>query len=93
MLGIIDQQHYEVSYILTDNEGGIAALFPELERAGYGINPAGAGDHVPIVERKLQTIKERVDTVHSDVLAAAIPGRVLCHYDKSLIGSIVRGSN
>ncbi len=60
ILGKIDQQHYEVSYILTDNEGGIAALFPELERAGYGINPAGAGDHVPIVERKIRTIKERV---------------------------------
>ena len=60
ILGKIDQQHYEVTYILTDNEGGIAALFPELERAGYGINPAGAGDHVPIVERKIRTIKERV---------------------------------
>ena len=33
LLGKIDQQHYEVSYILTDNEGGIAALFPELARA------------------------------------------------------------
>ena len=60
ILGKIDQQYYEVSYILMDNEGGIAALFPELERAGYKINPAGAGDHVPIVERKIRTIKERV---------------------------------
>jgi hypothetical protein len=60
ILAKIDQQHYEVSYILTDNEGGVTALFPELQRAGYGINPAGAGDHVPIVERKIRTIKERV---------------------------------
>ena len=60
ILSKIDQQHYEVSYILTDNEGGITALFPELQQAGYGINPAGAGDHVPIVERKIRTIKERV---------------------------------
>jgi hypothetical protein len=29
ILGKINQQHYEVSHILTDNEGGIAALFPE----------------------------------------------------------------
>jgi hypothetical protein len=55
ILGKID----EVSHILTDNEGGIAALFPELERAGYGIYPADAGDHVPTVERKIRTIKER----------------------------------
>ena len=34
----------KVSHILTDNEGGIATLFPELERAGYGIYPADAGD-------------------------------------------------
>ena len=60
ILAKIDQQHYEVSYILTDNEGGMAALFVELEQAGYGINPAGAGDHVPIVERKIRTVKERV---------------------------------
>jgi hypothetical protein len=60
ILSKIDQQHYEVSHILTDNEDGIAALFPELERAGYGINPVGAGDHVPTVERKIRTIKERV---------------------------------
>jgi len=60
ILSEIDQQQYDVSYILTDNEGGITALFPELQRAGYGINPAGAGDHVPIVERKIRTIKERV---------------------------------
>jgi hypothetical protein len=60
ILDEIDQQHYEVVYILTDNEGGIAALIPELKRAGYGINPVGAGDHVPIVERKTRTIKERV---------------------------------
>lgn len=60
ILAKIDQQHYTVNYILTDNEGGITAFFVELERAGYEINPAGAGDHVPIVERKIRTIKERV---------------------------------
>ena len=60
ILAKIDQQHYEVSYILTDNEGGVTALFPELQRARYGVNPAGAGYHVPIVERKIRTIKERV---------------------------------
>ena len=52
ILAKIDQQHYEVSYILTDNEGGVIALFSELQRAGYGINPAGAGDHVYIIVEK-----------------------------------------
>ena len=60
ILGEIDQQQYECTHILSDNEGGITALFPELKTAGYAINPAGAGDHVPIVERKIRTIKERV---------------------------------
>ncbi len=92
ILGKIDQQHYEVSHILTDNEGGIAALFPELERAGYGINPAGAGDHVPTVERESKGIPA-VNTVHSNVLAAKVPGRVLCHYDQSLTGPTAQGSN
>jgi len=44
ILAEIDEQHYDVSYILSDNEGGIAALFNELRTAGYGINPVGAGD-------------------------------------------------
>ena len=37
ILAKIDQQHYTVNYILTDNEGGITAFFVELERAGYFI--------------------------------------------------------
>ena len=60
ILAKIDEQHFQVSHILTDNEGGITALFTELQQAGYVINPAGAGDHVPIVERKIRTVKERM---------------------------------
>ena len=33
ILAKIDEQHFQVSHILTDNEGGITALFTELQRA------------------------------------------------------------
>lgn len=59
-LATIDEQQYTVTHILSDNEGGISALYPELQRAGYIINPAGPGEHVPVVERKIRTLKERV---------------------------------
>jgi hypothetical protein len=35
----IDQQQYDESYILTNNEGGIVALFPKLQRAGIELTP------------------------------------------------------
>ena len=59
-LSKIDEQQYEVSHIQSDNEGGIKSFYDELRRAGYIINPAGSGEHVPVVERKIETLKERV---------------------------------
>ena len=60
ILAKIDEQQYEVTYILSDREGGIQAFYDELRQAGYIFNPAGSGEHVPVVERKIETTKERV---------------------------------
>lgn len=60
ILAKIDEQQYEVTHILSDREGGIQAFYDELRQAGYIFNPAGSGEHVPVVERKIETIKERV---------------------------------
>jgi Reverse transcriptase (RNA-dependent DNA polymerase) len=60
ILAKIDEQQFEVTHILSDREGGIGPFHDELKRAGYHINPAGSGEHVPVVERKIETLKERV---------------------------------
>ena len=57
---LIAEQDYRVSTILCDGEGGVLALYDELRNRGYLINPAGAGEHVAVVERKIDTIKGRI---------------------------------
>jgi hypothetical protein len=44
----------------TDGEGALAAMSEELSGLGIVLDVAGPGQHVPVVERKIQTIKERV---------------------------------
>ncbi len=59
-LALIAEQEYRISTILCDGEGGVLALYDELREKGYLINPSGAGEHVPIVERKIDTLKGRI---------------------------------
>ena len=63
ILAIIDEQQYEVTHILSDREGGITAFYDELRRAGYIINPAGSGEHVPVVELKIKRSKKESDRI------------------------------
>lgn len=51
--------NYTVEKLLTDNEGGIVGLTPEIERLGCVVNPTGPGQHVPLVEHKAKLLKER----------------------------------
>ncbi len=50
------------THILCDGEKGFTAFFNALRIAGYLINPVGPGQHIPIVERKIQVVKERPRT-------------------------------
>lgn len=59
-------RQFKIRTILTDGEGAIAKLTTELNAAGIVVNPAGPGQHVPVIENKIRQIKERVrSVVHS----------------------------
>ena len=60
----IASQEYEVETILVDGEGGIAALEDEIKEAGYEFNTSGPKQHVPAVERKIETLKGRIRSIH-----------------------------
>jgi hypothetical protein len=53
-------ENYSVRVLLSDNEGAVAKLTSKLNSIGIRVNPAGPGQHVPVVERKIKQIKERV---------------------------------
>ena len=59
-LATAEGEEFEITHILCDGEKGFAACFNELRTAGYLINPSGPGQHVPIVERKIRLVKERL---------------------------------
>ncbi len=46
-------KHFTVDSILTNGEGAVVALAPELAASGVSVNPAGPGQHVPIIEHRL----------------------------------------
>ena len=82
-LATAESEDYTVTHILCDGEKGFAAFFNALRTAGYLINPAGPGQHVPVVERKIRLVKERikaylraVNTIPTHVLLTTIPRRV-----------------
>jgi len=49
-----------VRTLLTDGEGAVHACTLWLNQQGVTVNPAGPGKHVPVVERKIRLIKERI---------------------------------
>ncbi len=59
-LATAENEHYEVTHRLCDREKGFATFFNHLLAAGYLINPSGPGKHVPIEERKIRLVKERI---------------------------------
>jgi len=62
----LHNHNFIVNTLLSDGEGGIAALQDELLANNIRFNPSGPGQHVPVVERKIRLIKERVRAcIHS----------------------------
>jgi len=60
MLGKVRAEGFEAKALLTDGEGAVIKLNDELQLMGIIVNPSGAGSHVPVVENKIKTVKERV---------------------------------
>lgn len=53
------KRNFEIRLIRADNEGAMTALVPELNTMKVPVELAGPGQHVPVVERMIRTIKER----------------------------------
>ncbi len=50
----------KVTTILSDGEGAIATIKHSLESAGIAVEQASKNEHVPIIERAIRQVKERV---------------------------------
>lgn len=46
--------------VRCDGEGAVGALRDSLQTQGLKVELAGAGQHVPVVERMIETVKQRV---------------------------------
>jgi hypothetical protein len=57
--------------LLSDGEGGIAKIATRF--ADLIFNPAGAGQHVPVVENMIRQLKERVRAILSGLPYTAPP--------------------
>ena len=60
MIGRCRAGGFVITTLLTDVEGAINKLTDELLLTGINVNPSGARYHVPAVENKIKTVKERV---------------------------------
>jgi hypothetical protein len=59
-LGLARSRGYEVTELRCDGENSVASMTGALGNEGINFEPAGPGQHVPHVENKIKTIKERV---------------------------------
>ena len=60
MVNDAKSHHFIVREIKTDEEGALAAHSADLRGMGILVNTAGPGQHVPVVERMIQTVKSTV---------------------------------
>ena len=54
---------FDCVQLRTDGEGAVGAMAGELNSIGVIVEVAGPGQHVPVVERMIQTVKKRVRTL------------------------------
>lgn len=64
--------------IMSDGEGAVKAIKGDIEALGVKVNITGAGGHVPVIERGIRTIKDRVRSITS-VLPFKITKRISTH--------------
>jgi len=60
ILATVESRGFSNTSFHIDGEGAMAPILPLLQAAGIVINMAGPGEHVPVTERMIQTIKSRV---------------------------------
>ena len=80
-LNLYQSRRFKVISVKTDQEGSILSLAPKLHQRSITVNPVGAGSHVPVVERKIQEVKERcraiVNTLPFRLALSLIPFLVM----------------
>ena len=59
-ISMLASRNFVTSLIMSDGEGAIGAIKGELNLLGVEVDVSGAGGHVARIERKIQTVKERV---------------------------------
>jgi hypothetical protein len=60
MINAYKAENFNIRFIKSDGEGAFKAMTSYLNGKGIGMNPTGKNQHVPVVERKIRQIKERV---------------------------------
>ena len=53
-------RYFDYVQIRTDGEGALATMRDELSKIGIVLDISGPGQHVPVIKRKIQTVKERI---------------------------------
>ena len=59
-LATASSRGFDCVIIKSDGEGAIGSMASTLNSEGIVVDMSGPGQHVPVVERKIQTIKQRV---------------------------------
>ena len=59
-LGLAKSRKFECVNIVSDGEGAVKTLQSQLEAKGIQVNIVGPGQHVPQIERLIQTVKQRI---------------------------------
>ena len=59
-ISMLASRNFATRLIMSDGEGAIGAIKDELNLLGVEVDVSGAGGHVARIERKIQTVKERV---------------------------------
>ena len=78
---------FTVKSVCSDGEGGLIILKSKLQALGIKYNPNGPGKHVPIIERRIRVIKERLRALMS-VLPFKLPKALLSYALRYCIGCI-----
>jgi hypothetical protein len=59
-IATLASRNFKTRIIMTDGEGAIGKLKTALNLDGIEVDISGAGGHVPVIERRIQVIKQRV---------------------------------
>ena len=54
------RRDFDCVQLRTDGESAIALMRDELDGLGVVVDTCGPGQHVPVIERKIQDVKTRV---------------------------------